>query len=282
MTTPDLLHYPALDGPDLGIVRGYGPGLGNLLFSIARALIGQHRLGGRLVFPTIPQIKIGTFLRREKDKRTYCGDFRTRSLAEWWDWYSAERAAVIGEEDAEKATPQTGVIAYSGIRHCFHHLIGYQQLIRDWIDSTACYRRRVNGYYDIGVHVRMGDFAQADSLSNTPSVRTPTEWFREAISVAKHSVPTGRPPHIIIFSDEDQAVVRDMLGLPDAETDPSSNAITAIRNLSDSRLLITSRSTFSMWGAFLGNNPAIWHRDLDLATYFAPRQGLDTTLRLGV
>ncbi len=33
-----MYHYPLLSTPDLGFIRGPGPGLGNLLFPITRAL----------------------------------------------------------------------------------------------------------------------------------------------------------------------------------------------------------------------------------------------------
>ena len=49
-------HLPLLSSPDVGLFRAPGPGLGNLLFPIARAVVGRETLGGRVVIPTMRQI----------------------------------------------------------------------------------------------------------------------------------------------------------------------------------------------------------------------------------
>ena len=273
---PRLLHFPILPGRDLGLFRTSGPGLGNLLFPIGRALIGAQECGGRLVLPTIPQFKLGPIVRRERDKRFYFDEFGGRSWAQWRDWMAAQRLPKIDEFSVDAAQSGDRVIAYDGMQRWFHHLSGHHDLIRTWFDQNANYAGRVVEPYDIAVHVRLGDFAQADSASDTPSVRSSVDWFRAAIALAISQLPDRSRPRIMIFSDEDQAVVREMLAIPDAMIDPSRNAITAIRNLADAGRIVTSRSTFSMWGAFLNNRPAIWHEQLDLATYFPPREGLDT------
>lgn len=69
--TDTIFHFQSLRSPDFGLVLSSGPDLGNLLFPISCALIGQALHGGRFVYLTMRQIKIGTFLRGECDKLTY-------------------------------------------------------------------------------------------------------------------------------------------------------------------------------------------------------------------
>jgi len=54
-----MYHYPLLSKPDIGIFRGPGPGFGNLLFPIGRALQEAQAKNEIFVRSTIFNIKIG-------------------------------------------------------------------------------------------------------------------------------------------------------------------------------------------------------------------------------
>ena len=56
-----MYHYPLLSRPDFGFIRGPGPGFGNLLFPIARALNEAQIQRGIFVRPTLFNLKIGPF-----------------------------------------------------------------------------------------------------------------------------------------------------------------------------------------------------------------------------
>ena len=68
--------YPLFEKYDLGVVRLLGPGLGNLLFPWARAVVACDRDGLTLIDPTWPSIKVGPLLRGEADLRFYGSLFR--------------------------------------------------------------------------------------------------------------------------------------------------------------------------------------------------------------
>jgi hypothetical protein len=57
------------------------------------------------------------------------------------------------------------------------------------------------------------------------------------------------------------------LKLKDFFPEPEGNTLTKMFALSRARVLIGSRSTFSLWGQFLGNSHAIWPTGFDLARY---------------
>ena len=267
-------HLPVLSRLDLGLVRSPGPGLGNLLFPIARALIGRERHGGAFIHPTMRQVKIGTLLRRERDPRFYGDVFRGRNAGEWRDWLACRFASRTPEADYQGGP---GVVAYSGLGRYFHDLAGYREPVSDWIRDRAILNGPVEADYDIGIHVRQGDFTAAREGSSGHSMRQSFDWDRQAFAEARALSGTSHPK-TFLFTDEDPARVASGLGIAGVGIDPSGNAITAILNLSRARIVIASRSTFSTWAIYLGDAVAIWDRDFDLAFQWAPRGKRDVFL----
>jgi hypothetical protein len=266
-----LFHYPKLSQIDLGVVRSPGPGLGNLLFPIARALIGAQTLGGTFVYPTMRQLKFGTFLRSEKDKRTYGDVIRPRSQADWGIWARAMRSRKL--EEGRRPSGRELTICYSGLRDQFHDIGPHGRLVADWLRRNAA-REETAPAYDIAVHVRQGDFQPASTTGEGRNIRQPIEWYREAVTLGGRLVETPKP-RVRLFTDGDAAQVARDMGLHGAEFDDSPNALAAIRTMAQARLIVTSRSSFSMWAAFLSGSPAIWDKRMDLSEVFPVRQGLD-------
>jgi hypothetical protein len=272
----NLRHYPVLGGYDFGVIRSGGPGLGNLLFPIGRALIGCERYGGQLVYPTLRQFKVGPYLRREPDKRTYGRVLRARTAAEWGAWLLSRTLSRVSED---KAGLHSGpaVVCYEGLRRYFHDLVGYRAMIGHWLDITASSGCFQTAPFDLAVHVRLGDFAVAAEPGGGPSYRLPIDWYSAAIAEARGLVATERR-RMVLFTDGDvQSVLRE-LELPGIEVDTSQNALAAILRMARGRVLVASRSTFSMWGTFLGESAAVWDRRFDLETYFPRRPGLDVMI----
>jgi hypothetical protein len=81
-----MYHYPLLSSMDIGFIREPGPGLGNLLFPIGRAL--QEAKIKKEVFarPTMFNLKLGPFVRREKDSRLYNKEFKKRNYNDWMNF----------------------------------------------------------------------------------------------------------------------------------------------------------------------------------------------------
>jgi hypothetical protein len=271
-----LMHFPRLSALDVGFFRSPGPGLGNLLFPISRALIGAKTHGGEFIYPTMRQIKFGTFLRRERDKRTYGNVLRPRNTAEWLAWWHAPWKQQVNEDDYTGSVAQgrDTTVIYEGLRRHFHDLGDHRAFISDWLKAVVVPRSGTSAPYDIAVHVRLGDFQQETNTANGRNIRQSTDWYKEAIERAQ-TVLGERRPRIVIFTDGNGDEVQAELGVQSAEIDTSNNALQAILRLSEARILVTSRSSFSMWGAYLGGMPAIWNRDMDLAAVFPMRDGLD-------
>lgn len=63
--------YPKLSKHDLNCVRLGGAGLGNLLVIYSKALILASENNYKMIWPTWRSIKVGPYIRKEKDKRWY-------------------------------------------------------------------------------------------------------------------------------------------------------------------------------------------------------------------
>ena len=268
-----IYHLPILSGLDFGLMRSPGPGLGNLLFPISRALIGQVHYGGQFVYPTMRQIKFGTFLRRERDGRTYGDVLRSRSAAEWQDWFAARWRPVV-DEHAFDAVRKGVTVRYTGLGRYFHDLASHRDLIQTWLMENARDRAPLEAF-DIGIHVRLGDFAVANPKSSGNSVRQSFEWYRAAFEKARR-ISTAQAPSTVLFTDSDPCEVQRELAIASLSVDSSPNALAAMLRMSRARVLIASRSTFSMWAAFLGGMSVIWDRYYHDRTHSLPhRPALD-------
>lgn len=279
----NLYHYPVLSHYDAGFLRSPGPGLGNLLFPLSRAIIGAQLHGGALIYPTMRQIKVGTLLRRERDNRTYGNILRPRTIAEWRDWITAKRLSKTDEqkfvqiESHSDKTLSQQTIQYRGMGRYFHDLQGNSHVIRAWIDDNAIFDGTVDEPYDIGIHVRLGDFLPESNQSDHHSVRQSLDWYSEAYSylIKTYNLQNCRT---FLFTDEDPEGTAQSLNIENLELDPANNAITSISNLSKARYIITSRSTFSMWAVYLGQANAVWGKSFNFEKSMPARPGRDIIL----
>ena len=258
-----LYHLPVLSRPDFGVFRAPGPGLGNLLFPIARAVIGRQRHGGTLVLPTIRQIKIGTFIRGERDKRTYGDILRRREAGEMRDWVCARLAKA--DDEGVPAGGEVKVIRYEGMAQQFHDLDGHSDLVRAFLAQRS--RLPVpQTRFDVAMHIRLGDFAVSQAGAAHQNTRIPLEWYGDALSLARKRLGKSRLSGVL-FTDDDPARLIDELGLEGFTPEPMGNALTSIMALGNADALIGSRSTFSLWGRYFGSGVAIWPSGFDLQKY---------------
>ena len=139
-----LYAYPRFSKFDLGFVRLLGPGLGNLLFPWARCVIECRRRHHLIpLAPTWPQIKIGPWLRREPDKRTYAGLFAPRSgevsgLRKTRLLISAERvpeSALTHMAGVTRRRPT--IVEFAGMDGLFAPLLGEHEFVLEQLRSMT-------------------------------------------------------------------------------------------------------------------------------------------------
>lgn len=269
-----LYHIPKLSDFDFGVFRSPGPGLGNLLLPISRALIGREIEGGKFVYPTMRQLKIGTYIRREPDKRTYGDIFRKRSGREWGDWARSCFAPGVCESSSSESVAHTASIVYSGLGQYFHDLVGYHELVKNWIETNAILNGELTEDYDIGVLVRLGDYPPFVRREPDANVRLPLRWFLDGIQFAKELIDEPKPK-VVFFSDAHPREIASLMESCNGSFNPGKNAVTDLLNLSRAHVIVASRSTFAMWATFISNSYAVWDDEYNLERCFPVREDRD-------
>ena len=113
---------------------------------------------------------------------------------------------------------------------------------------------RIRGASSVSIHVRRGDYvsnAEANAVHGTCS----PEYYEKAVAFVAHQVPN---PELFVFSD-DAAWARENLRFTHPTTHVTHNGADRphedMRLMSSCRHHVIANSSFSWWGAWLGDNP---------------------------
>lgn len=267
MKDKGLYFLPKLSRLDFGFFRLGGPGLGNLLFPIARAVVGSVKYRGAFINGTFPQLKIGPFLRREKDKRFYSREFVSSPCKESIKRLNLFLGPTASEDEFALGEALSSVVVFTGLGEFFYPLTGFEDLLRSFFYENNRYQIANERKEGIAVHVRLGDFAPVTARnSGQANVQNSVDWYRGAISRARKII--GNKSRVILFSDEP---TKANILFPDLRiANESPNALSELLHMSQYDALVGSNSTFSLWASFLGGGFSIWHKDFDLERYRQP------------
>lgn len=241
--------YPKFSKYSLGPIRIGGAGLGNLLFIYARALVyaKQHRL--TLIAPTWATLKLGPFLRNEKDKRLYLNIFRPAGIKGLKKMGLLLSLKKYREDSFLPGQEQSGnsLLVVEGLRNYFEDFKHESTYIREAL-LRICKANTLKQYSTykpktIAVHIRLGDYSAENRMAMA--------WYIEKIKQVRL---LGYNYNAVIFSDGKDAELEAILALPNTSREKSANALIDLLKMSKAEILIGSNSTFSAWAAFLGRN----------------------------
>ena len=242
-------------------------GLGNMLVPWAKCAIWCRDNRFPMLAPGWAKLRIGPYLRREKDKRQYQAFFRRtgqisglrrlsilatgRKINER-DWFSAPPAG----------RPGGGIVCFRmmddpGILAGRHKDVA-DELLR--MTKEEYIPRDVPAGSFIGIHVRLGDFIPASGEELKQSVhsrRIPLQWYAEALFALRMAV--NKDMEARIFSDGRDEELASLLGIPGISRYEGKTAITDMLALARAAVIIASGSSFSSWAAYLGNVPTVWY-----------------------
>lgn len=244
--------------------RGGGPGLGNLFFPYARALLLVKERNYALINPSWATFKLGTFLRREREKRLYLQVFKPRGISGPRKTFLLLTRRKILEVDAvKKNIALKSIVLTSGLGNLFkdisHEREYLSEKFRDMLRLDDVARIRALGQLGIGVHVRLGDFPSRH--------RVPIAWYVRTIEKIRHI--TGMEVPVAVASDGSDAELAELLRLPGVRR-LRLGPVGELFALAQARIILASDSTFSAWAAFLGHVPILWgKRDPVLDDIFA-------------
>jgi hypothetical protein len=249
-----VFAYPRLSKTDLLFIRIGGDGLGNLLFKWARCLAASERRGWRMIWPTWPSFKPKNWRVNPYDHRTYSDLFTptARYVTGWRKPWCLARYRWIPEEQAlAGGAPPGSVVEFRGMIDKFAPFRGDHELVYGELLKITRPRVDADG---------RGDFVQQasrDDMLRIDNSLLPLEWYMAALQAVRAAA--GRAVPAAVFSDGTAEELAPLLALPAVRRVDHGSGLGDMLGLSRSRLLIASGSTFSMWGSYLGQVPAIWH-----------------------
>lgn len=264
--------YPFFGRIDCGLFRLFGPGLGNCLFSWARAMVFARRNNLSIIDPTWPNISIGAMVRNQADKRYYGNLFKPleHSITGIKKWlllflskkvWSDSAGQLLGPGDCRHSV----VYFFKGMDNYFADIIRDHAFVKQMLIDSACTVPSVvlgaSRQPFIAVHVRLGDFAKTKSSdfikSGASNLRVPLVWYSNCINAVRKHYYAEMP--VMIFSDGTDSELKPLLELPSTVRVNRNSALTDLFLLSRATILIASGSSYSMWASFLGRMPVIWH-----------------------
>jgi hypothetical protein len=246
-------------------------GLGNMLFPWARSEVFRSERGCGALAPTWTRwLRMGPWLRREKDKRLY------RRLFSSAGYVSGVRKAALML--THRRVPEPTVVAtempdlddciveFRGMVGLFDPFAKHHRFIRrrleeialDWVRKSVAKEWRSDRHF-IAVHIRRGDFQPWDPAKagrRFMSMQLPVDWYASAIDRAK--AIAGTEAETLIFTDGNGGDLQPLLGRPRTRLAVEAPAVCHLLGMANASAIVGSASSFSMWAAFLSDSPAIW------------------------
>lgn len=228
-----------------------GNGLANCLFVYAKAIVLAHKYKAALIAPTWFNLSLGTYLRHEADKRHYLGVMNNAK-----EIHGLKRLFLLltrAKTTEEKLHIDNGtkILVVEGIYDFFKPLLPYQSLIHKYLIEHIDLKLLKDVYsFDfsncVAVHVRLGDFPTER--------RIPMEWYITQIQ------KQTKFKRFLLFSDGTDEELSCLMTLNGVERAYFGGAIQDIVAISRCSYLIGADSSFSAWGAFLGQMPCVFYR----------------------
>lgn len=239
--------YPILSPYDLGWFRISGAGLANCMFVATRAYLLSRKYQCKLIAPTWKKFSIGPYLRNEQDKRIYSEIFKPFGTSGILKFLLIIKYKFLHD---------SSIYPVYDLGDFFTEFNLHAKEVRSYFNAIVQEKAIKNVDADIdnlkktvAVHIRLGDYISR--------LRIDLNWYKGLIINIQAQYPSQK---FYIFSDGTDNELKTILELPNTERKFYGNAFADIYAISKCKLLIASNSTFSAWGAFLGNVPTIFNK----------------------
>lgn len=252
-------------------------GLGNMLFSWARAEVFSQRFRVPMLRPQWTQPKLGPILRGESDFRYYAGLFDGR------DYVRGPRrllallqrrrvdGATIGIDGDPSALPAScdgALVVFRGWQGWFRDdLHPHRELVRRRLESilTDRVRREIDSFpgpIEVAIHARRGDMRTLVPPGHEMPGDNVVESEYYFLSVLRGiRREAGRCVPAWVFTDAREGELGDLRREDGVRFAGGRSAVADMLLMSGASLLIaSSASSFSAWASYLGAVPTVWHR----------------------
>ncbi|WP_237022527.1 hypothetical protein [Herbaspirillum frisingense] len=247
-------------------------GLAHSLLAWARCEIWCRRHAVPMLAPNWNHLRIGPYLRRERDKREYHRFFRfadyITGLHRCWLLATLPKVrAVDVSYSVEPDRSKRQLVVFENLvtgnfEQHFHEVAAHSaellEALRKMTKPRFLPDRIIEGTH-IAIHIRLGDFSVAsndasirDGVKNT---RLPVLWYAEMLGQLRSALGQNVPA--VVYSDGADSDLEPVLRLTGVKRAPLQAAITDLLSIAQATAMISSGSGFSIWGCFLGQVPRI-------------------------
>nr|WP_315161286.1 alpha-1,2-fucosyltransferase [uncultured Flavobacterium sp.] len=243
-------------------------GLGNMLIPWADCYIWCKDLGIQQIAPFWRKIRVGPYLRGERDKRQYQKLFISgnmiNGLSRLFLLLISKR--ISAEEfrnlNVKKSKILPTLVTFSDMNKLDLLLGRHEEVLNELykITKPKFWPVKLQKSF-IGIHIRMGDFPEKSNSLTQINFRIPLEWYIESLNQIRMALGNDFP--VVIFSDGTDKEIESILKLPNVIRSPYSESISDLLAIAKSTVIITSRSSYSLFAAFLGQVPSIWYSGKD-------------------
>jgi hypothetical protein len=253
-------------------------GLGNRLFSWARATVYSHQTGAQMLSSGWAHVRGGSIIRGGINysdairkillfDNFHAGKKEISGLKKMLVRRSATKVDVNTLPDAWKLQRQQNLlVSFEGhLAHEFDDLWAYSEevysALREITNKKWLKEADESPVPFIGINVRMGnDFrkvaAGTDLVGKPGYLQTPLQWYVDTLSTIRRELAIELPA--VVISDGTSSDLKPLLDLPATSLGSTKSAIADLLLLSKSSVLLgAGRSSFSAWASFLGKMPTV-------------------------
>ena len=245
-------------------------GLGHSLLAWARCYLWCKDHDVPMLEPRWCHLRIGPYLRREADKRSYHKLFRKNSYVGGFRrlailCFSEKLPYNTNIDMAALKNTKAALVVFrndaSNNERYFKEIIGRHVDIREELLRITRVSHRLpcrENRKFIGIHVRCGDFSVArhpDDVKTSRNVRIPISWFVDILRGLRARIRLQIPA--IVFSDGSRTELASLLREERVTLACGPSAISDMFHLSSAGVIVASGSGFSMWATYLGQTPRI-------------------------
>lgn len=242
-------------------------GLGNNLCVWARCVNWCNSNNAEIIAPNWNKIRINTIIRKARDSGSYAQLFKNNYYI---NSYRKYRMLISNKRIDEPPflngnnPDKNKIVVFKGMKNGFDSLLTKSEFIRNELIKITKkqyipFQNDKDKY--VGLHIRMGDFSippNAELLKRgIANQRLPLDWFLDILKNLRKSLDYNIKA--IVFSDGKFKELEQILMMPNVEWSNGKKSITDLLKLSQSKIIIASKSTFSMWGSYLYQAPIIYY-----------------------
>jgi hypothetical protein len=249
--------YPKLPAfKTFAISRIGGNGIANCMFIAARGFVFSKKYNLELIEPTWFNLSIGPYIRNQKDKRHYNNLFKPYGkLKGLKKIYLLNRYKHIPYFPGLITDKKCVIFIVEGLNNYFEEIVYEHKIVKEYFykiirPNIFDKLSKIEFSNAIAIHVRMGDYPE--------QLRTPLLWYKKTIELINEI--TNNKYRFFLFSDGNEGEFKDLLLIENVQKLFFGNSIADILAISKCCFVIGSDSTFSGWGVYLGQVPAVFNR----------------------